>query len=62
VRNIIEFASSEPLWAVLRGGAIVWEGLVAVLLGPRRMATLRAVVSGVVDGVRGRMGPAARQD
>ncbi len=62
VRNIIEFASSEPLWAVRRGGAIVWEGLVAVLLGPRRMATLRAVVSGLVDGVRGRMGPVTRKD
>lgn len=62
VRNIIEFASAEPLWVVQRGGGIAWEGLLGVLSGPHRMAKLMAVVRGLVDGVRGRMGPVTEQD
>ncbi len=59
VRNIIEFASSEPLWATRKVVAIAWEGLVAVLsapIGQRKSGRL----GGLVDGVRGSMGPARK--
>ena len=58
VRNIIEFAPSEPPWAAFKAVAIAWEGLLAVLLGPRRITKLRAIFRGLLDGVRGRMGRA----
>lgn len=60
VRNIVDFASSEPLWATRKVVAIAWESLVALLLGPDRTAKIRAVWAGLVDGVRGSMGPAQK--
>jgi hypothetical protein len=61
VRNIIEFARSEPAWAALKIVAIAWESLVAVLLGPHRTSKLRAILDGLIDGGSGKMG-SARKD
>ncbi|MBT8087786.1 MAG: glycosyltransferase [Gammaproteobacteria bacterium] len=60
IRNIRAFALSEPLWAARRFAAILWEGLAAVLLGPKGLGRFRAVASGFVDGVRGATGPARK--
>lgn len=57
IRNIRAFARSEPLWAVRRIAAIAWEGVAAVLLGPERRSRFRAVMGGLADGMRGKMGP-----
>ena len=56
VRNIIQYASSEPLWAARKIATLTWEIVIALLLEPDRQRKYRAMFRGLRDGVRDEMG------
>ncbi len=58
VRNIIQYASNEPLWSLQKCISLAWELIVVLLLESGKQAKLKAMLRGVADGVRGRMGVA----
>lgn len=59
VRNVIQYAAGEPAWAARKIASMAWEIVVALLIEPDRRRKSRAMIRGLRDGVRGRMGVAA---
>ena len=58
VRNIVQYAGSEPLWAARKFASLTWEFVVALLIEPDRRLKVRAMFRGLRDGLRGKMGVA----
>lgn len=56
VRNIIQYASNEPLWAARKFVTLAWEIVIALLLESDRRRKSRAMFRGLRDGVSGVMG------
>lgn len=57
-RNIIQYASGEPVWAVRKCATLAWELVVALLVEPDKRRKSRAMFRGLRDGLRGKMGVA----
>jgi rhamnosyltransferase len=58
VRNIVAYAGSEPLWTARKSATLAWEMIVVMLLEADKWAKLNAMMRGLNDGWRGRMGAA----
>lgn len=58
IRNIVQYASKEPMWAARRCVTLSWEIVVALLLEPDRRLKSRAIFRGLRDGVTASMGEA----
>ena len=56
VRNILQYAGSEPLWAARKFASLTWELVVALLIEPDRWPKARAMFRGLRDGLTGKMG------
>ena len=61
IRNIIQYASKEPMWAARKCSTLSWEIIVALLLEPDRRRKSRAIFRGLRDGVKGKMGTAPEE-
>ena len=61
VRNIMQYATSEPAWAGRKCITLAWEVVIALLFEPERLKKSRAMFRGFRDGVKGRMGPAPNE-
>ena len=59
VRNIMRYASSEPVWATRKCATLAWEFLIALLFEPERRKKSSAMFRGLRDGLKGRMGAAS---
>ena len=57
-RNIMQYASSEPVWAARKCTTLAWEVLVALLFEPDKRRKSRAMFRGLRDGIRAQMGVA----
>jgi len=58
IRNIIQYASNEPAWAARKCVTLAWEVVIALLIEPDKRQKSRAMLRGLRDGVRGKMGVA----
>jgi len=58
IRNIIQYSSSEPVWAARKCATLAWEVLAALLFEPDKRRKSRAMFRGLHDGVRAKMGVA----
>lgn len=58
VRNILQYAASEPLWAARKCATLTWEIVIAALFEPDRGKKLKAIFRGLRDGFRASMGAA----
>jgi rhamnosyltransferase len=58
VRNILEYALRQPLWAARKSVTLTWEILTALLFEPDRRRKLRAIFRGLRHGFSATMGPA----
>jgi rhamnosyltransferase len=58
IRNILQYAPSEPVWAVRKSATLAWEVVIALLLEPDRRKKMRAMFRGLRDGLMCRMGAA----
>jgi len=59
VRNIIQYAASEPLWSLRKCLSLAWEVLAVLLLESGKQPKIKAMLRGLADGVKGRMGVAS---
>ena len=57
-RNIIQYATSDPLWAVRKSATLAWEVVIALLFEPDRRKKMTAMFRGLRDGLTSRMGAA----
>lgn len=58
VRNIIQYARTEPAWALRKCITLTWEIIAALLWEPDKRLKLKAMLRGLIDGVKGKMGAA----
>ena len=59
VRNIMQYASSEPVWAARKCVSLAWEFVIALLFEPERRRKSSAMFRGLRDGINGEMGAAS---
>lgn len=57
-RNIIQYASTDPLWAARKCVTLAWELVIALLIETDKRRKIRAMFRGLRDGLKGNMGVA----
>lgn len=57
-RNIIQYASSEPLWAARKCATLAWELVIVLLIEPDKSRKFKAMFRGLRDGLKENMGVA----
>ena len=57
-RNILQYATSEPVWAAKKCISLTWEFAIALLFESNKRQKAKAMLRGLRDGIRSKMGTA----